>query len=74
MGTPNEDKSIRAQRIAKAWQTLHYSNGPVNCGNCAFADHDKWNKTQGQCNFIKGLPFPISALGICKQHSNFRDK
>lgn len=73
MGTPNEDKTQRAQVISRAWKTLRYQNSTTNCGNCEFAN-PKWNKTRGECNLIKNLPFPVSALGICKQHSNFRDK
>ena len=73
MATINEDKLNKAARIAKSWQTVHYQNDITNCGNCEFAN-PKWDKTRGECNLVKHLPFPISALGICKQHSNFRDK
>jgi hypothetical protein len=73
MGTPNRDKTEKSILISRAWQTVHYQNDITNCGNCDFAN-PKWDKTRGECNLVKQLPFPISALGICRQHSRFRDK
>ena len=71
MAKVNQEKTDRAALIAKAWQALHYQTGPVNCGNCSNASSN-WEKTRGECNLIELLHFPVSALGVCRMHSNFK--
>jgi hypothetical protein len=73
MGAINEQKSLRAQQIARAWKAVHYQTEPTNCGNCDFAN-GKWVGSKGECNLVSLLPFPVFKFGICRQHSRFRVK
>lgn len=69
----NKDKTDKAQLITKMWHSVHYHVDPVNCGNCEHANQSKWFKTTGECDLVEGFGFPISSLGICRQHSLFHE-
>jgi hypothetical protein len=70
----NKEKTDKALLTQKVWETLHYQIGPTNCGTCEYSNKTKWSKTKGECNLIDKLSFPISSLGICRQHSSFKRK
>ena len=74
MARVNKEKTDKAQIYHKIRETLHYQVGPTNCGTCEYSNKTKWFKLVGECDLLDKLSFPISALGICRQHSAFKRK